>query len=61
MLAEIFSFMNGPEVIHKVALMSKRVREIIFKSSERSMFKVTLKVGPSLIQPKIEQAGSFLE
>ena len=47
-LAEIFSFIPGHEVIHKVALLSKRVREILIKSKERFEHKVTLKVGPIL-------------
>jgi hypothetical protein len=34
-LAEIFSFIPGNEVIHKVALLSKRVRGILIKSKKR--------------------------
>ena len=54
MLAEIFSFVPGPEVIHKVALLSKRIRDILIKNKARLSFKITLKVGPSLIVPYTE-------
>jgi len=50
MLAEIFSFVSGPKVIHKIALLSKRVREILIKSKNQARNRtVTLKVQ----QPKI--------
>jgi hypothetical protein len=61
MLAEIFDFLSDPDVIHKVALVSKRVREILIKNRERLNFKVTFKVGPLIFKPKISQANSFFE
>jgi hypothetical protein len=51
MLAEIFSFIPGPEVINKVALVSNSVRKILIKNKRRLYFEVRLKVEAILLKP----------
>ena len=51
MLAEIFSFIPGPKMIHKVALVSNSVRKILIKNKRRLYFEVRLKVEAILLKP----------
>ena len=63
MLKEIFSYVTGPEIVHRVALLSKRVREILQKKKDQTRgYTITLKVGPALLKPAVAlNCESFYE
>jgi hypothetical protein len=50
MLNEVFSFLTGGIIVHRIALLSRRIREILAKHKDTVRSRsITLKVGPNLI------------